>query len=162
MNAQQKTHEAQKIVHKFTLIAAGTGAVPVPSASIAVIAENAAMIALVARSMGVAISAASVVQTYGALGALNALGRNVFIEGARVLAWGTGSVWAAAALSTLGATTAGLQTYILGSLAIAIGQNGGTALCNDLSLQIIEQCKKMYKTFVESSETASPAGASSS
>lgn len=53
----------------------------------------------------------------GFLGSANLIGRTLFIEVAKVLSWGATGGIAAVALCGVGATTAGLQTYILGRLA---------------------------------------------
>lgn len=119
--------EAQITVAHFTLLAMGTGAVPVPAASVAIVAENAAMLGVIAAQFGVPVTVRSVVSSLGLAGTLNQLGRAVFIEGARLLGWGAGP-GGPIVVSALGASTAGIQTWIVGQLTIAIAQNNGVAL----------------------------------
>ncbi len=145
----EKIEKATEIVAYYTLTAAATGAVPVPAASFAVVAENAIMLAHVADALGVdEISVKTVAASMGLATSLNFIGRTVFIEGAKLLSWGTGSPWAAVALSALGASTAGVQTYIIGRLAIEIGKNHGKGLKDDEGSRVIEKAKADYDSFV--------------
>jgi hypothetical protein len=52
-------------------------------------------------------------------------------------------------LSGLEAATAGLQTYIIGRLAIEIGKNDGKSLCSHEAKQLIDDCKNTYAAFVQ-------------
>jgi len=149
MPSQSKSSKAESIVAWYTLAAAATGAIPVPAASAAVVAENGAMISHVASAMGVPISVGTVLESVGVMGVANIVGRQLFIEGARLLSWGTGSVWALAALSALGAGTAGVQTYIIGRLAIEISKNGGQCLTVLKSAKVIADSKNTYDAFVK-------------
>jgi hypothetical protein len=106
------------------------------------------MIAHVASVLGTPITVGSVFGTVKLMGTLNIAGRLLFVEGAKLLSWGTGNVWALLGLSALGAATAGVQTYIIGRLAIEIGKNGGEVLPAGKAAQIIEDCRKMYGAFV--------------
>jgi hypothetical protein len=90
----------------------------------------------------------TVVASLGVAGTLNVAGRAVFIEAAKALAWGTGSLWAAVALSSVGAGTAGLQTYVVGLLAIEIARHGGRPLSEAEGAAILDQAKKTYDTFL--------------
>jgi len=139
---------AREVVAWYTLAAAATGAVPVPAASAAIVAESSCMIAHVASVLGTPITVRSVLDTIGLMGTLNLAGRMLFIEGAKLLSWGTGSVWALVGLSAFGATTAGVQTYIIGRLAIEIGKNAGASLPAGKAAQIIKDCQKTYGAFV--------------
>ncbi len=107
------------------------------------------MISHVASELGTSITLGSVFGAVKLMGTLNMAGRMLFIEGAKLLSWGTGSVWALVGLSALGATTAGVQTYIIGRLVIEIGKNGGAALPAGKAAQIITDCHKTYGAFVE-------------
>ena len=107
------------------------------------------MISHVASAMGTPISVLTVVESIGFAGSLNIVGRNLFIGGAKLLSWGTGSVWALALLSTLGAATAGLQTYIIGRIAIEICKHGGSILPDSIMVQLIADCKRTYDGFVK-------------
>lgn len=107
------------------------------------------MIAHVATVFGTPITVGSVLRTVEVMQTLNIAGRLLFIEGAKLLSWGTGSVWALLGLSALGATTAGVQTYIIGRLAIEIGKNGGAVLPPAEAAEIIKGCQKTYGVFIE-------------
>ena len=145
--ADQQIADAKEVIAYYTLAASGTGAVPVPAASAAIMAQNGVMIAHVASKMGMKIDATTVISSLGITGSLNVVGRNLFIEGAKLLSWGTGSVWALVALSALGAATAGVQTYIIGMLAIEICKNNGVVLTAERAGNIIEHAKDSYDSF---------------
>jgi uncharacterized protein (DUF697 family) len=149
MHTEAKTSNAEKILAWYTLAASATGAVPVPAASAAIIAENSAMIAHISSVMGTPVSVKTVVESLGCVGAVNMIGRSLFIEGAKLLSWGTGSAWALAGLSAIGASTAGVQTYILGRLAIEIAKQEGASLRDETARSLIEECKNTYQTFVQ-------------
>lgn len=154
---QEQIKSATEVVAYYTLAAAGTGAVPVPAASAAIVAENGLMITHIAGKLGQTIDISTVISSIGITGTLNVVGRNLFIEGARLLSWGTGSIWALATLSAFGASTAGLQTYIIGMLAIEIGKNNGHRLTSEISDKIIRQAKNTYKSFKQEWKKTSPA-----
>lgn len=97
------------------------------------------------------------ISSLGITGSLNVVGRNLFIEGAKLISWGTGSVWALAALSALGAATAGVQTYIIGMLAIEICKNNGKTLSSDKAERVIEQAKESYDSFTAEWKSKAPA-----
>lgn len=143
-----KERKARKTVLKYTVAAASTGAIPVPASSFAIVAEDAAMITHVGHVMGTPVTVETVVSALGVVGTINIIGRNLFIEGAKLLSWGTGSVWAAVGLSTLGASTAGLQTWILGNLAIAIVANDGKALERSHAKRVIADARASYDDVV--------------
>ena len=125
---------AKEIVAYYTLAASVTGAVPVPAASVAVVAETGAMLSQLASHFGQEISVGTVVESVGFVGSLNVVGRSLFVEIGKALSWGTGQPWAAFALSAAGAATAGLQTYIIGLLAIETGKKGGGRFRQALAL----------------------------
>lgn len=112
---------------QFTVAAAATGAVPVPAASAAIVAENAAMVNAIASAMGVPVSAATVVASLGPAGMANVFGRTVFVEAARAIGWAAGPL-GLAGVSALGASTAALQTWIVAELTIAVCEHGGGKL----------------------------------
>ena len=145
----EQIKKATEIVAYYTLTASATGAVPVPASSVAIAVEDGIMLAHVADALGVApITISAVGRSMGVSASLNLIGRAVFIEGAKLLSWGTGSFWAAAGLITLGATTAGVQTYIVGRLAIEIGKNHGRALKGRNGRKVIDDAKTDYDSFV--------------
>jgi uncharacterized protein (DUF697 family) len=144
-----KNKKAITIVGNYTVAASITGGIPVPASSAAIVGENAIMINHIGSIYGVKITSWTILKSFGLLGSLNMIGRNVFMEGAKLLSWGTGSVWAAPALCLLGATTAGLQTYLLGMLAIEIAKQNGTVLDFEQSSEIIKKGKDNYKDFLK-------------
>ena len=149
---------ATEIVAFYTLAASGTGAVPVPASSAVIVVENGFMLAQIADALGVeCITIGSVARAIGFAGTLNILGRTLFIEGAKLLSWGTGSIWAAVGLSVLGASTAGLQTYIIGKLAMAIGENQGRGLKTRDGRRIVAEARSDYDTFVSYWKSKKPA-----
>ena len=149
MPSHTDTSKTESIVAWYTLAAAGTGAIPVPAASAALVAQNGAMISHVASAMGIPISVGTVIESIGMMGAANMVGRQLFIEGAKLLSWGTGSIWALVGISALGVGTAGLQTYIIGRLAIEISKNGGQCLTILKSAKVIADSKNTYDAFVK-------------
>jgi hypothetical protein len=89
--------------------AAFTGAIPMPLVSLGIVAENAAMITVVASEMGVPVSVETVVTSIGVAGVVNAVGRAASVEAARRIGW-AGNLGGIAAVCALGATTAAVQT----------------------------------------------------
>ena len=108
----------------FTTTAAATGAVPVPVMSAAIIAQNGAMVARLGSVMGVEVTAARVAQALGFLGVAHFAGRELFMAIARTLGWGVGPL-GLGAVALAGASTAALQTWMIGQVVIAIAENGG-------------------------------------
>ena len=154
--------DAKEVIAYYTLAAATTGAIPVPAASVAIIAENACMIAHIASKLGTNIDIKTVTSSFGLMGAANVIGRNLFIEGAKLLSWGTASIWAVAGVSALGATTAGVQTYVIGMLAIEIGKNNGDKLSSEKARSTIGLAKEGYGKFREEWKDKNPNKPSSS
>jgi hypothetical protein len=146
MDAREQ--RAREIVGWYTLVAAGTGGVPIPASSAAVIANNGFMIAHVSTVMGTPVTWERVAASVGFVGTLNVMGKTVFVEAAKTLAWGTGSLWALAALSAAGAATAGLQTYVIGLISIEMAKQGGDPLSSAASADLFERAKQTYAGFV--------------
>lgn len=144
-----RNEEARNIVGWYTLAASATGAVPVPASSAAIVANNGFMIAHISSIYATTISWDNVLASLGIAGTLNIAGRAVFIEAAKALAWGTGSFWALAGLSAAGAATAGLQTYIVGLIAIEIAKKSGVALSTVEADALITRGKKTLKNFLD-------------
>ena len=82
------TSKTESIVARYTLAAAASGAIPVPAASVALVAQNGAMISHVAGAMGIPISLGTVIGSICMMGGANMVGRQLFIEGAKLLSWG--------------------------------------------------------------------------
>jgi uncharacterized protein (DUF697 family) len=154
--SEEQIDNATKIVAYYTLAATATGAVPVPAASAVIVAESASMLAHIASVLGIAIDISTVLESLTLMGTLNVLGRTLFIEGARLLSWGTGSIWAFPALSVFGATTAGVQTYIIGRLAIEIGKNQGNPLNPSKANSIVDEAKRNYLVFFKEWQKKNP------
>ena len=77
MPSHTDTSKTESIVAWYTLAAAGTGAIPVPAASAALVAQNGAMISHVASAMGIPISMGTVIESIGMMGAANMVGRQL-------------------------------------------------------------------------------------
>ena len=136
---EAQIEEARAVVRGFTLLAAGTGAVPVPGASAAILVENAVMFGVVGGTLGVPVTVESVLASLGVFGCLNAAGRQLFMEGARLMRWASGPL-GLPGLCAWGAATAAGQTWALGQLAIAIAiaRNGGVPLPTTATQQVLE------------------------
>ncbi len=137
---------AQSHVRRFTLLAMATGAVPVPSGSAAIVAENTVMLGLIGSAFGQSISPGKVVASLGTLGTVNLIGRTLFVEGARLLGWASGPL-GLPAVCVLGAATAGLQTWMVGQLAIAICEGGGEALDANTSENVVRGAHLSFEAF---------------
>jgi len=151
-----KLRRAREIVGWYTLGAIGTGAVPVPATSLAIVANNGFMLAHVGATMGTIVNWEGVVCSLGIAGSLNIAGRAVFVEAGKALSWGTGNLWALAALSAVGAGTAGLQTYILGLIAIEMSQNGGQPIDSAQVARVIAMARETLPSFVAEMKEAKP------
>ncbi len=155
MDTKTRIKKAEKIVAKYTMAAAATGAIPVPAASVAIVGENAAMVSHVSSVMGEEVTVPKVVSTMGTLGMVNTVGRTLFVEAGKLLSWGTGNPWAAGLLMTVGSATAGVQTYIIGNLAIEIGKNKGGILDHKTASQIRNEAKNNYRAFIAANKKKS-------
>lgn len=140
----------------YTLAAEAKGAVPIPLMSVAIAVNNGVMITHISKLYSVEITWDSVVQSLGVAGALNAWGRLLFIEAAKAISWGTGNPWGAAAVSCCGIATAGLQTLLIGAVAIAIAKNGGKPLTAKDAASVITMAKKNYKSFIADMKGKNP------
>ncbi len=143
-NTPEAEARAQSCVVKYTLAAAGTGAIPLPGASLAIIAENAIMVGHVSAAMGQPVTLESVAISFGAVAALNVGLRTVFVEGMRAINAAAFGGLGAPLVCALGASTAALQTWMLGHLAIAIAKNGGTPLGKGPAGKVIDAAKRTF------------------
>lgn len=135
--------QAERTVWQFTAAAMATGAIPVPAVSAAIIAENTAMVAVIGSDMGQRVTMAAVVSSFGIVGALNSIGRAVFVEAARAMGWFAGPAGVGGVMA-LGAATAGLQTWAIGHLAIAVAENGGLALPAAQGRAVVAEAKETF------------------
>lgn len=124
-NNEELEQKSKAILTKYVLAASATGAVPVPAVSAAIVGENALLINHIASLYGCEINLVTVASSLGTLGTVNMIGRNVFIEAARLLSWGAAFTGAPVLVSAIGAGTAGLQTYLIGLIAIEMAKRGG-------------------------------------
>lgn len=133
---------AEDIVIGFTIAGAATGAIPVPGASLGIVAENTAMVGAIGAVFGHEVRAADLLAALSALGGINTVGHTIFIEGARAMGWFAGplGVWG---VSALGATTAALQTWTLGKLAIAYFEHGGQ-LSQHQASQVVDDARSEF------------------
>jgi len=145
--------QAEALLLRFTGAATITGAIPVPAASAAIVAENAAMIAAIGSAMAVKVSVQSVAASLGTVGAVNMVGRALFVEAARFMGWFAGpfGVWG---VSVLGATTAGLQTWCLGRLAIAIAEHAGEPLEEHRAREVLSAARETFSEIREDAKRA--------
>jgi uncharacterized protein (DUF697 family) len=134
---------AKAIIRNYTLLAMGTGAIPFPSASLAIVTENALMIGHIAACFGVPVSVDTVAASLGTVGLLNLGGRALFVEGMRVLNTLGGGL-ASFAVSALGATTAGVQTWAIGHLALEIARRGGVPVGHAEAAAVIKAAKASF------------------
>ncbi len=148
---------ATRIIASYTVLASGTGAVPLPAASTAIVVEDSAMVVHIAALYGVRVSLGTILTSIGPMGLINVAGKTLFIECARALSWGTGNPWAALAVSGIGATMAGVQTYIVGRIAAAVAANGGHPLPESIARAIVAHAKDTYHEFVEYWRDRAPA-----
>ena len=142
-----KRSQAELELLGFTIAAAATGAIPVPATSAAIVAENAVMMTRVASTVGVPVSVATVTSSLGFAGTANITGRLLFVEAARAVGWFAGPL-GVAGVSALGAFTAGLQTWVLGQLVIAICESGGSTLPRQRVAQVMEEADAEYRSEV--------------
>jgi uncharacterized protein (DUF697 family) len=148
MIRNEKIEQQSKAVLKtFVLAAIATGAVPVPAASAAIVAENALMISKIAGIYGCEINVATIVASLGMLQTANMIGRELFIEAARALSWGAAFFGAPVLVSAIGAGTAGLQTYLIGLIAIEIAKGGGEKLSRSVVKGIFRKGKDDFDDF---------------
>ena len=134
----------EKTVRRFTLAAMATGAIPVPAASAAIVAENAAMISVIASQLGVPVVVELVAKSLGVAGTLNMFGRAVFVEAARAIGWAAGPA-GLAGVSALGAAMAGIQTWVVGQLAVEIAKNHGRSLTPAKVRRTLREAKSNFK-----------------
>jgi hypothetical protein len=118
-------------------------------ASTAIVANNGFLIAHLNGVMGTSVTWRGVAASLGVAGTLNIAGRQVFIEGAKALAWGTGSLWALVGLSALGASTAALQTYVIGLIALEIAKSGGEPLDATTTATVFDSAKASLDGFMK-------------
>lgn len=138
--------QAEVYLARFTAAAAATGAIPVPATSLAIVAENAALLNAIGSAYGVPVTAATVVGSMGPAAVVNTIGRAVFVEGARALGWFTGPLGLPGVIA-LGAATAGLQTWCIGQVAIAVCERGGSALPQGEARAVLEEARRTYADF---------------
>ncbi len=143
-----KNQRAEEIVRNYTLLAMATGAIPLPATSFAIVGESAAMISHVAAIYGAdALTVGSVAKTLGVAGAINMGGRAMFIELARWVA-SFAAQFALPAVMLVGTITAGIQTWILGNIAIAIAESN-RELSEDEAKERIRAAKESFDEVAE-------------
>ncbi|AZS77612.1 DUF697 domain-containing protein [Achromobacter spanius] len=147
MKHESLDQQATAVLRKYVMAAIATGAIPVPAASAAIIAENALMVNHIAGAYGSKISVADIAKSIGLLGSANLAGRAVFVEAARLLSWGAAFTGAPALVSAIGAGTAGLQTYLIGLVAIEIAKQGGVRLSPPATAAILHYGRESFEGF---------------
>jgi hypothetical protein len=140
---------ARDLVAYYTLVASGTGMAPYPAASAALVAENGMLLVHIGSVFGTQVTKEYVGEAFGMAGAINVAGRSVFVEIGKAVAWGTGQWWTLPALMAAGATTAGVQTYMVGLIAIEIARNGGETPPPDKVREMIATARETYSEFLK-------------
>lgn len=112
---------ADALVRQFTLAAMATGAVPVPGASAALHAIVAAEVAAITHTMGAPFDATFVFLQLTRFG-LSVAFTTLFVEGARLMGWFAGPL-GVLGVSIFGASTAGVEAFVVGHLTIALCEN---------------------------------------
>lgn len=155
----QNIQRCRSITGYYTVVAGGTGAIPVPGASAGIIANNALMIGHINSVMNSDIDYKDVLVSMGAATAINVFGRAAFVEMAKSLGWLTGPLAPAALVgaSALGATTAALQTYVIGLITIELTKGNGSDLSSDKIDEIINNAQGSLRDFMnEHKNTKNP------
>ena len=147
MNEENLEQQAVAVLRKYVLAATATGAVPVPAVSAAIVAENALMVNHIGSVYGCEINIGTIVASIGLLGTANVIGRQVFIEAARLLSWGAAFTGAPVLVSAIGGGTAGLQTYLIGLVAIEIAKRGGEKLSRGAVTHIFRKGRGDFDDF---------------
>lgn len=148
MTNNEKYEQAALVLQKYVLAASATGAIPVPAASAAIVAENSLMVNHIASIFGCEISAGTIVASIGPLTTANLIGRALFIEAARLLSWGAAFTGAPVLISAIGAGTAGLQTYLIGLITLEIAKRGGEKLPGTVAESILRKGKGDFDDFL--------------
>lgn len=156
MTVNSLEQQAVAVLTKYVLAAVATGAIPAPATSIALVAENTAMVAHIGSVYGCEISVATLVSSFGLLGSANLFGRAVFVEVARWAGWGAAFVGAPAVVSIAGAATAGLQTYLIGLLAIEMAKQGGAKLSAAEVGAVLGLGRQNFDAFLMSAKSGRP------
>jgi hypothetical protein len=138
-----------RIIGWYTVAASAKGAIPLPAASAAIVANNSLMVTHLSAASGQDVSLRDVLRAVGIVGTLNLVGKALFIEIAKTLGWGTGFPFATVLLCGTGATTAGLQTYAIGQLSLAIIRNGGQPLPDATIMKTLADSKARFSEFFE-------------
>ena len=142
----------EKILARYVVAAAGTGAIPVPLSSAAIVVENAAMITHLSAVAQRPLGLRQVLEVLGLSGSLNVFGKTIFLEGAKTLLTLTGAGTPfLVGLCTLGATTAGLQTYLLGLTCLTILRSGRDFLTAAEITKLVSFAKETYERFLKQS-----------
>ncbi|MDP3277909.1 MAG: hypothetical protein Q8Q09_22180 [Deltaproteobacteria bacterium] len=128
-----------------------TGSIPLPMGSVVVLGEGATMITHIAAPYRrCELTPTSVLQALGAVAMINMIGRQVFVEGARLLLALAGPYGLPLSCG-FGAITAGWQTWILGHVTIAIAQSQ-EATSRDEIRATVASAKVNFRPVVEGFE----------
>jgi hypothetical protein len=152
-NSEQEAR-FEKILARYVVAAAGTGAIPVPLSSAAIVVENAAMIAHFSTVARRPLELKQVLEVLGLTGTLNVFGKTIFLEGAKTLLAFTGAGTPfLVGLCALGAATAGLQTYLLGLTCLAILRSGRDFLTAAEIKRLAVLAKETYEQFLKNARS---------
>lgn len=116
------------------------------------------MINAIASAHGMSVDLQTIITSLGLVGGVNLIGRAVFVEAARAMGWFAGPLGVGGVM-LLGAFTAGMQTWMLGELAIAICENGGRAIPPDRTRTLLQAARAGFDEWWSSRERQTSAGA---
>jgi hypothetical protein len=103
------------------------------------------MLAKIGALTGKPIDIGVLMRAFGLAGAANVFGRQLFIEFARAIGWGTGmGITGTLLLGGFGATTAAMQTFLVGWLAFEISRATDGTSNRAIATFVIRQAKAEF------------------
>lgn len=147
---RSRVHRSRQITARFAVAAAATGAVPVPAVSAAIVAENAALLIAISGVWDKRITTSDVIRALGLMGSVNLIGRALFIELARAMGWAAGPL-GMTGVSILGATTASVQTWVVGEVGMVLARHGG-----EVNASAVSEAIRAAKWHAQQSGPAGP------
>ncbi len=144
-----RVQASRRIRNHFVAAAAATGAIPVPGASVAVQAEMTAMVVAIAAEFDVLVDLA-MVEVLLVKAGFGAAFKTLFMEGARAMGWFGGPAGCGGVMA-LGASTAALEAFVTGEMAIAVAcaASRGTSVSVDDARSTIRRARKDFRRWWE-------------
>jgi len=135
---------AEALLLRWTRDATLRGAIMLPVyASIGFVTEHKGMIGAIGSAMGVDVRPESVAASLTRGGGLDRGATTRFVQGARLMCSVPGPLRILGG-SLLGARTAGLRTWSLGRLAIAIAEHGGQPLDEKMARAVLTDARDTF------------------